>query len=236
MLPRVPRHSSSLSIPRIDGDGPRTPRRLRLRADAQLAAMLAPGETPSECARLLAPSREAVAIGDRVRIEIGLGALVDEVELDGTVVELRARPEGLAPLVVIGIPPRHAAQLTYVQGVVKGDRPASARAHRRVPVDTMVHWRCGELLQSTRARDLSRGGAFILSHIQPHVGATVTIEIDGTATTPILRLAAVVSWIQRQGPEVGFGVRFLVRSRGEAERLQQLVRVHERGPGEAHAR
>jgi hypothetical protein len=100
----------------------------------------------------------------------------------------------------------------------------------------MVHWRCGELLQSTRARDLSRGGAFILSHLQPHVGASVIVELDGTATTPILRVAAVVSWIQRHGPDVGFGVRFLVRSRGEAERLQQLVRVHERGSDEAHAR
>lgn len=233
MLPCVPRHSSSLSIPRMDD---RAPRRLRLRADDQLAAMLVAGESHDEAARLEAPSRETVAIGERVRTEISFGALVDEVELEGKVVDVRAREHGLAPIVVIAIDGRHAAQVSYVQGVVRGERRASARAHRRIPVDVMVHWRCGELLQSTRARDLSRGGAFILSHLQPHVGSSVIVELDGTATTPILRVAAVVSWIQRHGPDVGFGVRFLVRSRGEAERLQQLVRVHERGADEAHAR
>ncbi|HWB75571.1 MAG TPA: PilZ domain-containing protein [Nannocystaceae bacterium] len=213
----------------------RAPRRLRLRADDQLAAMLALGHD-DEAARLEAPSRETVGIGDRVRIEIGFGALVDEVELEGTVVEVRARDHGLAPIVVIAIDRRHAAQVAYVQGVVRGERRASARAHRRIAVDVMVHWRCGELLQSTRARDLSRGGAFILSHLQPRVGASVIVELEGTKSTPILRIAAVVSWIQRHGPDVGFGVRFLVRSRGEAERLQQLVRVHERGTDEAQAR
>jgi PilZ domain len=233
ILPAVPRHPSSLSLPRLDDDGPRPPRRLRLRADDQLAQMLVPG-FGDEAGRLEAPSRETVAAGDRVCIEIGLGALVDEVELEGTVVETRAREGGLAPIVVIAIATRHAAQLAYVNGCIRGDRRASLRAHRRVPVDVEVRWRVGELLQRTRARDLSRGGAFILSHLQPPVGATVSVELEGTASTPIFRVGAVVTWIQRHGPDVGFGVRFVVRSRGEAERLQQLVRVHERG-GEQHA-
>jgi hypothetical protein len=210
-------------------DGGRQRRRLRLRGDEQLASMVVHGRDDGEAARLEVPSRETITVGERVCIEIGLGALVDEVEIEGTVVQVRNRDGRLAPIVVIAIDPRHASQLSYVQGVVRGERQASARAHRRIPVDVTVHWRCGELLQTTRARDLSRGGAFILSHIQPHVGASVTVEIDGNAAMPILRIAAVVSWVQRQGPDVGFGVRFLVRSRGEAERLQQLVRVHERG-------
>jgi PilZ domain-containing protein len=220
----------------MDDDGPRAPRRLRLRGDEQLAQMLVPGVSSSEAARLETPSREAVAIGDQVEIEIGFGALVDEVVLVGTVVEVRTRASGLAPLVVIAIDPRSAVQLAYVDGCIRGDRQASARAHRRIIVDTPVRWRAGELMQQTRARDLSRGGAFILSHLQPPVGTEVSIELDGTATTPNLRLAAVVSWIQRTDPLAGFGVRFTVHTRGEAARLQQLVRVHERGGAELHAR
>ncbi|MBC8067174.1 MAG: PilZ domain-containing protein [Deltaproteobacteria bacterium] len=231
----MPRHPSSLSIPRMDDEGPRAPRRLRLRGDEQLAQMLVPGLGGSEAARLETPSREPVAIGDQVAIEVGFGALVDEVELAGTVVEVRARASGLAPLVVIAIDPRSAVQLAYIDGCIRGDRQASVRAHRRIVVDTPVRWRAGELMQQTRARDLSRGGAFILSHLQPTVGTEVSIELDGTATTPNLRIAAVVSWIQRTGPLAGFGVRFSVRTRGEAARLQQLVRVHERG-AEQHAR
>jgi hypothetical protein len=215
----------------MDDDG-RSPRRLRLRADEQLFHQLTPATGPFEAGRLETPSREPVTIGDSVRIEVGLGALVDEVELGGKVVEVRARDAGLAPIVVIAIDPRHAAQLAYVDGCMRGDRRASARAHRRIAVDAPVRWRCGEIMQQTRARDLSRGGAFILSHLQPPVGTAVWVALAGTATTPNLRVAAVVSWVQRAGAAVGFGVRFVVRTRGESERLQQLVRVHERGEPE----
>ncbi|MBK6916844.1 MAG: PilZ domain-containing protein [Deltaproteobacteria bacterium] len=217
---------SSVSLPRI-GDGAATPRRLRLRGDARLVAMLVAGRGADESARLEVPSREAVALGDAVLVEIGLGALVDEVELDGVVVELRARDGGQAPLVVIAIPARHAAQLSYVESIVRGDRAPMPRAHRRIPCDVAVRWQCGELRQDSRARDLSRGGAFVLSHLQPLVGAMVTLEFEATATSPILRLQAQVSWIQRNPHDAGFGVHFVVRTREEAEHVQRMLRAHE---------
>jgi hypothetical protein len=213
------------------GDEPRSPRRLRLRADAQLAERLGPAEAGDEIARLRIPCRDAVAPGDRIVIEISFGAMVDEIELDGRVVASMPNASGGPPTLVLAVDPAGRAPLEYLRGVLGGLRSPSARAHRRIPVDLVVQWRCGELRQQTRARDLSRGGAFILSHLQPPIGSSLEIEFEGGAHSPFLRVAAVVSWIQRQGGAAGFGVRFQIRSREEADQLQRMVRAQTR-PGE----
>lgn len=217
---------SSVTLVRV-GDEPRAARRLRLRADATLAERFGPPEQPEEIARLRIPCRESVADGERIAIELSFGAMVDEVEVEGRVVATVPGAAGAPPLLVVGFDERFRAQIAYVQGVLGGLRSPSARAHRRVPVDVAVRWRCGELRQNTRARDLSRGGAYLLSHLQPGVGQAVEVEFEGDETTPILRLSAVVSWVRRMGATAGFGVRFLVRSRDEAEYLQRWVRVLE---------
>jgi len=208
------------------GDEPRAARRLRLRADDRLLANLGPAEATGEVARLRVPCRESVTPGDRIVVELSFGPMVDEVELDGKVAATIPAEGSGPPTLVIAFEHDSRAQLDYVQGVLAGLRSPSARAHRRIPVDVGVHWRCGELHQQTRARDLSRGGAFVLSHLQPPVNASVEVELEGDGGEPTLRLAAVVSWVQRQGSAVGFGVRFVVRTRPEAEQLHRMVRAH----------
>lgn len=210
------------------GDEPRSPRRLRLRADAQLAERLGPPVTGEELARLRIPCRDAVSPGDRIVIEISFGAMVDEIELEGHVVTSEPNAAGGPPTLVLAVDPAGRAPLEYLRGVLGGLRSPSARAHRRIAVDLGVNWRCGEIRQHTRARDLSRGGAFILSHLQPPIGAGLELEFEGSTLAPFLRIAAVVSWIQRQGGAAGFGVRFQIRSREEADQLQRMVRAHSR--------
>jgi hypothetical protein len=201
---------------------------LRVRADERLAGMLVAGQ-PGEAARLEVPSRETVAISDRITVEVGFGALADEVELDGEVVAVHPQDDGAPHVVVIAIGRKCARQIAYVRQVLAGNRPASARAHRRVPVDVAVRWRSGELRQVTRARDLSRGGAFILSSLLPPEGSVITLEIDQPGSKDgTIALDAHVTWLRREGPETGFGVHFRVRSREDADRLYKFVRAHER--------
>jgi len=221
---------SSVTLVRV-GDEPRATRRLRLRADATLAERLGPPQAPEEVARMRIPCREPVADGERIAIEISFGAMVDEVEVEGRVTSTVPGGDG-PPMLVVAFDDRFRAQIAYLHGVLGGLRSPSARAHRRVPVDVAVRWRCGELRQNTRARDLSRGGAYLHRHLQPGVGSTVEVEFEGDETTPILRLSAVVSWVRRMGETAGFGVRFLVRSREEAEYLQRWVRVLEARGGD----
>lgn len=224
MLTRMGRLPSSLQLPRMDDGGQRV---LRVRADERLAGMLVAGQ-PGEAARLEVPSRETVAIADRITVEVGFGALADEVELAGEVVAVRPQAGGAPPVVVIAIGRKCARQIAYVRQVLAGLRPASARAHRRVPVDVAVRWRSGELRQVTRARDLSRGGAFILSSLLPPIGSDVALEIDQPGNDGTIALDAEVTWLRKEGPETGFGVHFRVRSRKDADRLYKFVRAHER--------
>lgn len=197
---------------------------MRLRADDSLVGRLGPAVEPAELARLRVATRETMALGDRLVVELSFGPMVDEIEIDGAVVAIAPDPAGGPTIVDVAFDRRHKAQIDYVMQVLGGARAATARAHRRVVVDLGVAWRCGELTQQTRARDLSRGGAFLLSHLQPNVGAAVDLEFQGDHQTPILRLAATVSWVQRQGRFSGFGVRFHVRTRDESEVLATLIR------------
>lgn len=213
------------------GDEARAPRRLRLRADQRLSERLGPPEAANEVARLRIPCREAVEEGDRIFVEISFGAMVDEVELEGRVTATVPGSSGAPPTIVVAFDHCAGAQIAYLQGVLGGQRSPSARAHRRIPVDARVKWRSGELRQSTRAHDLSRGGAFILSHIHPVVGSLVEVELVGEGASLPLRLAAVVTWIQRSGSAVGFGVRFQVRTREEGDHLHRMVRLFEGNTG-----
>jgi Tfp pilus assembly protein PilZ len=214
------------------GDEPRGVRRVRLRADDTLARRMGPAALPNEVARLRIPTREAAALGDRIIVELSFGPMVDEIEIDGDVVAITPDLAGGPASIELAFDRRHKAQIDYVMQVLGGLRAATARAHRRVPVDLGVAWRCGELAQQTRARDLSRGGAFLLSHLQPVVGAAVDLEFQGDHDTPILRLAATVSWVQRQGRFSGFGVRLHVRTREESEVLATLIRKLSSPPAE----
>src|SRR5688500_18238558 len=98
-LARMGRLAASLQLPRMEGG---VQRGLRVRADERLAGMLISGQ-PGDAARLEVPSRETVAIADRITVEVGFGALADEVELDGEVVAVRPQDEGAPNVVVIAI-------------------------------------------------------------------------------------------------------------------------------------
>jgi hypothetical protein len=217
--------SSSTSLPRVGDDTDRAVRLLRLRGDEQLLEMLLPAHNRQESGRLRLRSREQLGVGDRVRIEVGLGALVDEIELVGRVVDVQGSGDDAAPMVVLALDASCEGQLAYLGGVLSGEQTARARAHRRIAVDVGVRWRYGELRQDTRARDVSRGGAFISSRLQPPIGTQVALEFDAIGTQGPLSLEAVVSWVQRRGTLCGFGVRFCVRSRDDAERIAQMIRT-----------
>lgn len=188
--------------------------------------MLKPAQA-SEAARLEVPSREPVERGEAVRIEISFGPLSDEVELDGRVEEIVTRPDGRPPLVVVVLAREHASRVRYVRQVLDGIRHASARAHRRVPVDMEVRWHCGRARHASRISDLSRGGAFILSREPPAVGSEVGVEIRISPHHRALSFSAVVSWVRGEGEDPGFGVSFRLQDRAAAAALTRVVKQHE---------
>ncbi|MEM6295672.1 MAG: PilZ domain-containing protein [Myxococcota bacterium] len=217
--------SSSTSL-RAATDGPRA---LRLRG-TDLRGAFDPGG-PHEAARLRVRVRENLKLGEPVEVEVSFGPMADEVVLTGKVCRVHAPARG--PLeVLIAIPKREGSRVRYVREILGGSRQASARRHRRIPVDIDVRWTSPQGRYVSRALDLSRGGAFIASRSLPSVGARVDVELrpasdDGGLSPAPLRLGAVVSWVRSQGHDTGFGVNFKLQDRDTAARLQDVVRTCE---------
>jgi hypothetical protein len=219
-------HASSVGLPRINDDDARVVRLLRLKAGARTLQMLRAAKGDDH-AYVDVPSREAVTIGEAVRVEIGFGALSDEVEIDGLVHAVEPGIGAGAPTVVIRVDDDHRSRVRFAAAVLGGERTAASRTHRRIPTDLECRWTQGTFEHQSRIIDLSHGGAFIRSQFCPKIGATVVVQLPDLGGRP-LRLDAVVTWVRATGPQAGFGVNFKLRDRNLAQQLHRMVREQER--------
>lgn len=214
---------SSVAIPRAEGT-----RVLRLRADAEFLDMIRPAYGSDGAGLLDVPSRESVRRGERVRVEVSFGPLADEVTLSGVVVAVAPRADR-SPLVTILISTDHTRRFSYVRQVAQGEREATARRHRRVDLSVPCRWSWGLSEHDTRIVNLSRAGAFVNSAALPRVGSRVEVEFE-LEGEPV-RLHATVPWTRPSGGEVGFAVKFRITDRDLAERVNSMVRRHQRSTG-----
>ncbi|PRQ04154.1 PilZ domain protein [Enhygromyxa salina] len=219
---------SGASFARVEG------RVLRMQADERLATMLRVAESAADGGVLSVPSRESVAAGDAIRVEVSFGAMADEIVLRGAVEGTTPRGDR-APLVVIRIAKVHAARVRYVHQVLTSGREATARSSRRVRADIQATWYWGLGSHATRLSDISKGGAFIRSGAPPSTGSELELELndsmvqsDGAGS---LRIEATVAWVGRNQGARGFGVKFRILDRIVASRIAALVRWHEREAG-----
>lgn len=163
-------------------------------------------------------SRETWRVGEAVSIEISFGPMADEVVIPASVRDAQDDH------VTFSISVTQRKRTAYVQQVLAGLRAASARRHRRIDVDLEVRWTWKGSRYASRARDLSRGGAFIESRVLPTVGAKVDVELRLPDSTPTLALDAEVTWLRKRTGAPGFGVSFKLPDRTVAARLHDAVR------------
>lgn len=196
--------------------------------------MLEPARVTGEGGFIKVPSRESVGIGDLIRVEVSFGAMADEIVLRGFVDAIVER-EGRAPVIAIRVAPEHAARLRYVDEVVSKGRAATARTARRIPSEIPATWYWGLGSHATRIGDLSRGGAFIRSAAPPPAGSRIRVHLDDAKTDAGrrggLELEAIVAWTGSSSGTRGFGVKFRIVDREQAERIAALVRWHEQQAG-----
>ncbi len=160
-----------------------------------------------------------------VTLEISLGPLADEVVLHGA---LRGASSAGSDARFVVLEPEQDDALNYLAAVQDGERKAAARGHRRLPSRLPVRWsdpRASET-ERTRLRDISRGGAFIVSERVPPVGERIEVTLDAPDGERI-QLCSVVSWIRSEHPHRGFGVSFRPADPATARRLSEVVRGHE---------
>lgn len=204
---------------RAAGDGPRT---LRVRGSEVREAFVEHGT--HEAARLRLALRESLSVGEAVSLEISFGPMVDEVTVDASVASVELDADGGTTRVDVSIARSELGRTTYIREVLTGTRSASTRRHRRVPVDIEVRWTCNGSRYASRARDLSRGGAFIESRVLPAVGAKVDVELRLPEGPASLALDGEVTWLRTRTGMLGFGVCFKLPDRGVAARLHDAVR------------
>lgn len=185
--------------------------------------------------RMLLPDRLPSAMlrdGARVVVEVSLGALADEVVLTGLLVGANARGNDARTFL---LDPEQGEVLNYLVDVQTGEREAAARGHRRLPSRLPVRWAATQIrsienddddVRRSRLRDISRGGAFIVSDATPSVGEQIEVTLDGPDGAG-LSLASVVSWVRHDSPCKGFGVSFRPPDPATAQRLNEVVRGHE---------
>ena len=198
------------------------PRTLRVRGAEVGRAFVEHG--PHEAARLRLALREPLAVGESVSLEVSFGPMVDEVTLEASVVSTEAVATEGSVQAVFSVALSQGGRTTYVREVLTGTRSASTRRHRRVPVSIEVRWTWNGSRYASRARDLSRGGAFIESRVLPAIGAKVEVELRLPEGEADLALAGEVTWLRTEGGSVGFGVCFKLPDRGVAARLHDAVR------------
>jgi hypothetical protein len=199
----------------------RPQRTLRLRANAFRTALSAAREEDE----MLVPTRQSLEEGAPVNIEISFGPLADEITLTATIVEAGRSTE--RPSTKVRLDDGQRAKLSYVGAVLDGGREAAARRHRRIPSNIPVNWRQQDSVHSSRLRDISVGGAFILSEDPPHVGQEIDVILRPGAALPRVEVSSVVSWVARTDDFVGFGVNFKPSDPAVAQRLGEVVRHHE---------
>lgn len=216
---------------------------LRLEAGEALAQMLRVGGRSSRAGVLLIPSREVLAVGAVVRVDISFGPLADDISLQGVV--RATTPRGAqAPLIEIEILAGHGPRVRYIHEIISQGRAATARASRRVSSTIQATWHWGLGSHAARIGDISKGGAFIRCGAPPSPGSTIRLELNdsmvaagagmvaaGAGVPAPLELDAKVAWVGRSGGHRGFGVEFRVLDRALAKRIAQLVRWHEQQAG-----
>lgn len=214
---------TTVATPRSRGLGSPERRLLRVRVNESRVGLHPIPEEPG--ARLEVSTWEGFHVGESVGVEVSLGPLADEVHLDGRVRAVQTREDGRPPRVLIGLERGCVEQVRYVQAVLDGARAATARTHRRVPVDLDIRWTWEHERYASRLADLSRGGAFIVSTKHPEIGTMIGVELRTGGD--LLVLSGIVSWIREEGEQPGFGVAFRLPDRDAAARLTEMIRERE---------
>ena len=203
-----------------DGGSSGALRPIRVRADETLAERI---QRTDRGSTVWVTTREALRPQQSVRLELGLGPMVDEILIDAVVREIRAPDEvAAAPQVLFEVERRHEERMKYVYDVIQGRREAVTRRYRRVVARFPLVWSQAGHAHRSFTGDIAAGGTFVLGE-GPQAGSAVELEIwlDSEQT---IEVSGLVTWTGEARGEEGFGVQFRNLDAGVFNRLRNLVR------------
>jgi Tfp pilus assembly protein PilZ len=179
---------------------------------------------------LFYPTREAVALGTPVVLEVRFPELEDRMILRGFVAWRRQGRYRLGQRAGLGIEFLAAERLKrdFLLSVARGEmaREVAPRRHRRLPIELRVDWRVKDARDrhSATLDDIGPGGAFLRTRDLAPEGTSLVIEVVPPGGAAPLAIEGRVAWSRESPGEEGLGVEFRCRDTGGLRRLKELVR------------
>ena len=175
---------------------------------------------------LFVPTTETFKIGEEIALEIFFPSIKDGLLICGNVKWRRsptkwrsALPAGIGVSFGSGERSRVEFLLDFCKGVLDSLR----KPGRRVPVDFRANILSDGKCLVGRTKDLSRGGAFILTDITLEKNTEVELDLFIDETGGPERFNGYVVWSREQGRDPGIGIRFDFGSAVRRRRISRLV-------------
>jgi uncharacterized protein (TIGR02266 family) len=175
------------------------------------------------------PTREAIALGEQVLVEIGFPELCNKQLLRGFIAWRRAGRHRTKLRAGLGIEFLAAEQKRrdFCIAVAKGEiADMITRRHRRLPVTLSADWRVVLDRETHRSHveDIGPGGAFLRTTEFLPPGTEIILDVTPPGSLRPLEIAGRVAWTRHTIGEEGIGVEFKARDAGGTRRLKELVR------------
>jgi type IV pilus assembly protein PilZ len=172
-------------------------------------------------------TEEAFDVGESVLATVSIPDLPDGVTIRSTVIWRRAPTRwrsALLPGIGLGFDEKHRNRWEFLVDFCNGDLSALRKKGRRLPADFRVDILATDQRIPGRAKDISRGGVFVVTETLLARGSSVDLALYLSTADPPELFAGRVAWSRPRGPEPGLGVEFLFRTPVKRAQISSLVR------------
>ncbi len=174
---------------------------------------------------LFCPTTRPLEENEAVVAEIHFPGLANKMLVRGAVVWWRAALPRLRVRAgaMVAFTEAEREKRDYILEVAAGRRQEGIkRRHPRIPIEMQVQWRPSDspLLRESALREISVGGALLVTEEQLHVGDEIIIEFTTPGGAQPISVAGKITY---RSP-AGSGVRFMYRDGGGSQRLREVVR------------
>jgi uncharacterized protein (TIGR02266 family) len=178
---------------------------------------------------LFYPTREALALGETVIVEIRFPGLSNKQMVRGFIAWRRAGKHRTKLRAGLGIEfhQAEAKRRDFLIAVAKGEIvDMITRRHRRLPVQLTANWHVvhDRESHSSHVEDIGPGGAFLRTTDFLPPGTEIVIDVTPPGSMRPLEIAGRVAWTRHTEGEEGIGIEFKTRDAGGTRRLKELVR------------
>jgi type IV pilus assembly protein PilZ len=175
---------------------------------------------------LFVPTTEAFEIDEEIALELSFPRITEGLLICGKVKWRRfptkwrtALPAGIG----VSFGSTERSRVEFLIDFCKGALDSLRKPGRRVPVDFRSKILSNGKCLVGRTRDLSRGGAFILTDTPMKKNTAVELDLFIDEASGPERFSGSVVWCRAQGKDPGVGVKFDFGSAIRRRRISRLV-------------